>query len=430
MDAIVSLPLEVRLAGLFVLGTLAGALANAAIYRLAWRPRPISPWLPRPAEAPPRRIADYVPIIGWLGLRRENGLHGRGFWIRPMLVELLLGLTWAGLYGWEIARFGLLPVEPPQPATDALMLVLHGQYAAHLLLIWLMLVASLIDFDEKLIPDAITVPGTLLGLVIAAAVPWSLLPGLVIASGEKFPAQLWQILGPSTWPFLHVASPNAWPALLGGFPQVSALPIGLACWWLWCVGVMPRTWYTRHGLVRACQLCAARLAREGSTYRMIVLGMVGTAAIGGVWILGGRPWIGLMTALLGMAASGGIVWVVRVVGSFALGREAMGFGDVMLMAMIGTFLGWQACLLVFFLAPVAGLVLGILQAILFRDTEIPYGPFLSLAAFGTIVAWQPLWDWAWGMFAIGGLVPIAVAVCMALTGVLLAAWRLIRSSFG
>ena len=40
---------------------------------------------------------------------------------------------------------------------------------AHLVLISLMLVASLIDADEKIIPDAITVPGTLLGLLLAAA---------------------------------------------------------------------------------------------------------------------------------------------------------------------------------------------------------------------------------------------------------------------
>ena len=41
-------------------------------------------------------------------------------------------------------------------------------------------------------------------------------------------------------------------------------------------------------------------------------------------------------------------WSVLVL----LRREAMGFGDVTLMAMIGAFLGWQAAVLTFFLAPV------------------------------------------------------------------------------
>ena len=39
-----------------------------------------------------------------------------------------------------------------------------------------MLAASFIDIDEKIIPDEITVTGTMLGLLIAAIVPMSLLP--------------------------------------------------------------------------------------------------------------------------------------------------------------------------------------------------------------------------------------------------------------
>ena len=70
----------------------------------------------------------------------------------------------------------------------------------------------------------------------------------------------------------------------------------------------------------------------------------------------------------------------------------MGFGDVTLMAMIGAFLGWQACLIVFFLAPLAGLVLGLVQLILRRGKHIPYGPFLCLAALATIVGWATIWN--------------------------------------
>ena len=69
----------------------------------------------------------------------------------------------------------------------------------------------------------------------------------------------------------------------------------------------------------------------------------------------------------------------------------MGFGDVTLMAMIGAFLGWQAGLLVFFLAPFAGIVLGLLVVVLRRDSEIPYGPFLCLGAVAVLVFWASFW---------------------------------------
>ena len=108
----------------------------------------------------------------------------------------------------------------------------------------------------------------------------------------------------------------------------------------------------------------------------------------------------LASALVGLASAGGIIWFVRIIGRYALGKEAMGFGDVTLMAMIGSFLGWQACLFVFFVAPFAGLILGAAQWLAHREHELPYGPFLCLAALLVIVNWAPLWEWASKFFSI------------------------------
>ncbi len=92
MNFILATPMEVRLAAVFVLGVFLGSAINLAVYRLAWFPRPISPWSRPDPAAPSRQFLDRLPVVGWLGLRREAGLHGRGFWIRPMLLELLTGL--------------------------------------------------------------------------------------------------------------------------------------------------------------------------------------------------------------------------------------------------------------------------------------------------------------------------------------------------
>jgi len=408
----IAIPMEVRMILLFAAGTAFGALANLAIYGLAWNPRPISPWLRPYPSAPAQRWSDRLPIFGWLGLRREASLHGSGFWIRPLLVEMLCGLGLAGLYYWEFGMVALFPADMPRPPNPALppdlLSILHEQYIAHAVLIWLMLVASLIDVDEKTIPDAVSRPGTLVGLFLAAVWPWSLLPDVNPQFLDKW-----------DFKFLCVASPNSWPAWLDGAPNIPSLAIALACWALWCLALLPRTWYVRHGWLKALGLCWTRVVRQADTYRILCMGLVGALLCAVVWNHGGDNWKALLSALVGMAAGGGIIWAVRIIGRAVLNQEAMGFGDVTLMSMIGAFLGWQTCLIVFFLAPFAALVLGLLRYFLIRDREIPYGPFLCLAALAVILYWAPIWDWAWGIFALGWFVPLAILACMALMAPLL-----------
>jgi prepilin signal peptidase PulO-like enzyme (type II secretory pathway) len=282
-----------------------------------------------------------------------------------------------------------------------------------------MLAASMIDVDEKTIPDEITVVGTLLGLGFAAAAPSSLLP-------DDLPRLA---LG-TPWNCLNLTSPNDWPDVLKGAPSAVSLLLAFGCWWAWCVAILPRSWYSRHGWRRAMQLCGARLSRTPSTRRILGMGVFGSLVIATIWYCGGNNWMALLSALVGMAASGGLVWAVRVIGAAVLHREAMGFGDVTLMAMIGAFLGWQPALVVFFLAPFAGLVIGVLRLILFRDREIPYGPFLCLAALVVIVAWADIWAYTVHTFALGWIVPLALLVCLFLMALMLGTWRLILSAFG
>ena len=93
---------------------------------------------------------------------------------------------------------------------------------------------------------------------------------------------------------------------------------------------------------------------------------------------------GFLNSIFGALAGGGMIYVMGMLGEFAFKKEAMGGGDVKLLAMIGAFIGWKLTVLTFFLAPVFGSVVGIILKIRYGKDIIPYGPYLSLAAICSI----------------------------------------------
>jgi leader peptidase (prepilin peptidase)/N-methyltransferase len=88
-----------------------------------------------------------------------------------------------------------------------------------------------------------------------------------------------------------------------------------------------------------------------------------------------------LASLIGIFVSGGLIFLCGVFGKLVFRKDAMGFGDVKLMGVIGGFLGWKLGVATFFLAPFFGLLFGLPRLILKKGNVIPYGPFLSLAAF-------------------------------------------------
>jgi len=88
----------------------------------------------------------------------------------------------------------------------------------------------------------------------------------------------------------------------------------------------------------------------------------------------------LLNSAIGVLVGGGMMFLLGVVGEFIFKKEAVGGGDVKLMAMIGAFLGWKLVILTFFLAPFMGAGVGIFMKIRFKKEVIPYGPYLSAGA--------------------------------------------------
>lgn len=87
-----------------------------------------------------------------------------------------------------------------------------------------------------------------------------------------------------------------------------------------------------------------------------------------------------IASLIGTFTGGGLIFLCGVMGKLLFKKEAMGFGDVKLMSMIGAIVGWKLAVAVFFVAPFFGLMMAI-PVLLFKKSHlIPYGPFLSAAA--------------------------------------------------
>jgi leader peptidase (prepilin peptidase)/N-methyltransferase len=85
--------------------------------------------------------------------------------------------------------------------------------------------------------------------------------------------------------------------------------------------------------------------------------------------------------LLGYLVGGGVVWGVRILGSLTFGKEAMGLGDVHLMAAVGACLGWIDATLAFFGAAFVGLAWVILSMVIGGGVRrtMPYGPYLAIS---------------------------------------------------
>ncbi len=409
-----NLSLEVRYLLIAMVGLAAGAFANYLIYSWAYFPRHISPWAPKHTQAPERKTLDRLPVVGWLGLRREASLHGRGFWIRPLLVELGVALVLPGLYWFETQSALLLPEWRRNPATILAFADWgHSLFVVHTVFLTLMVAATFIDFDEQTIPDIITLPGTLAALVVAT------LPWLTWLPAEVFWVQTLEIVETTfsiPWPF-----DAKWNSTQGLF-------WGLGIWTVWCFALADRRLILRRGITKALGYLCHGLRRNPSSKWLVWMWCVGAVGVLGVWWLGGdKAWRGLLTSLVGLAVGGGTVWAVRIVASVAMRQEAMGFGDVTLMAMIGAVVGWQCALAAFFLAPLAAILIVIIQYAITRQPAVPFGPYLCAGTVIAVSGWDKVWNQNLSQYVLLGATLFWVLMfALAGMGILLLIWRQIK----
>ncbi len=103
--------------------------------------------------------------------------------------------------------------------------------------------------------------------------------------------------------------------------------------------------------------------------------------------------LGLGMAGAGAVVGGGLIWLIGVLGKLVFRKEAMGFGDVKLMAFLGAFLGPQAIVMALFLAVFLGAIFGIGKLVILRRMGyVPFGPFLSAGALVMVFAASLVWS--------------------------------------
>jgi leader peptidase (prepilin peptidase) / N-methyltransferase len=105
-------------------------------------------------------------------------------------------------------------------------------------------------------------------------------------------------------------------------------------------------------------------------------------------------------ALLGAAVGFGLLWVVGAVGTWMLKQEAMGGGDIKMMAMVGAFLGWKGVLLTIFLGALLGSLIFVPLALAGRKGLVPFGIFLALGAAAAYLVGPLLYAWYLGTMGI------------------------------
>lgn len=109
----------------------------------------------------------------------------------------------------------------------------------------------------------------------------------------------------------------------------------------------------------------------------------------------------LLRSVIGAVVGFGVLYAISIIGRLVYKKDAMGFGDVKLMAMFGAFFGWKAIPFILFTGALTGSVAGFSLILMKRRDAggiIPFGPFLCFGALLWLFWGNTLWDAYWNMF--------------------------------
>ncbi len=389
-----------------------------------------------------------IPILGWFMLRGRCGHCREPISLRYPLVELAVGLMFLSLY---LAYYHTALTQ------RGFVSLAHGgpTLALHLLYVVILLAASAIDADWFEIPLVLTNVLMAAALVwcvlgrqpmlpeVSAAGPWGRMAlggavgvvlSLVLLHFKLLPRSFDsehsplgaapatpKANGPDNNPMAADLAEGGPPAYLSrrrnklALAAVAALVLlAAAAWWqfaglgaaaatlmaailIFLLAVLPQRQQADAVTQTVTEESESPNARREAGKELLFLLAPVTLAI--VAALAPLPlptagWLDrLAGVLLGLEVGGLLVWLTRIFGTLALGRVAMGLGDVHLMAAVGAVVGAKLVVLAFFMAPFFALAWTLVCMLSRRVQVLPYGPWLSMAAIMVLLVGHPLWHW-------------------------------------
>jgi len=391
MSAVATVPVWIWLVFVFALGCCIGSFLNVVVYRLPRDKSLVTPPSSCPSCERHIRFYDNIPLVSWLVLGRKCRYCRTPISPRYFAIELLTGSVFLGVF---ILYFYTDVWKNMPPFQEGGWLI----YLIHIILLATFIAASAIDMEHWIIPLSlcwfVTAAGligsSIGGLMMAPKAIWAytLLPfasadsgalaagatiGLLISLGlltsglikrsyesddaahDQVKPEKDKMEGDSSKSPGPLQDPHFNHRLEACREIVFLAPIiACACLVFWIsreVGPVNARW--------------VEFTRENFSHHPVVAGCLGS-----IW---------------GYFVGCGVVWGIRIFGTLAFGKEAMGLGDVHLMGAAGAVIGPLPVTIAFFIAPFFGLAWAGCQMFFRKIRQIPYGPFLSLAIFVVMI---------------------------------------------
>jgi leader peptidase (prepilin peptidase) / N-methyltransferase len=375
---------------IFAFGCCIGSFLNVVIYRLPRDKSIVSPPSACPGCGKYIRFYDNIPLVSWLVLGRKCRFCKTPISPRYFVIELLTGLVFVGLFFWYFRYGQQFAVLPALQQGGWLVFLLH------IIMLGAFIAASAIDLELWIIPLSICWFVTIAGFIGSAA-------GGYLVDAD----------------FIHkyhiLPSASAGPAALAAGAALG-LVVSLI---LVTTGLLKRSYESQseeiaQKIIETTQQPAgksdfdskaAELPDKNFNHRLealreiLFLLPIIIASLAFYWLTSRvepvNSWwagfsqspvvAGLLGSLLGYFVGCAVVWGIRIFGTLAFGKEAMGLGDVHLMGAAGAVIGPVFVTLAFFVAPFFGLAWAGFQMFFKKIRQIPYGPFLSLGVFVVMI---------------------------------------------